>query len=83
MIIKYFAALRDQLGCDEETLDLPEAVTTVGQLKTLLQQREGVWSQALADENTLLVAVNHNQADEQTRISNNDEVAFFPPVTGG
>lgn len=80
--ILYFARLRDQLECAEETYELPSERCTVDELKQQLSQRGDAWQQAFAD-NQLLVAVNQTMAHGETVISADDEVGFFPPVTGG
>ncbi|RCX30702.1 molybdopterin converting factor subunit 1 [Thioalbus denitrificans] len=81
--ILYFARLREQLGTGAETLPLPEGVTDVAGLRHLLQARQGVWSEALGGSARVLVAVNQEMAEDATVLSDGDEVAFFPPVTGG
>ncbi|MDM3871885.1 molybdopterin converting factor subunit 1 [Porticoccus sp. W117] len=79
--LKYFAALRDQLNCDGEQLTL-EDVSTVAELRELLAERGGVWAQQLLDGRNL-AAVNQQMATADTAVNDGDEVAFFPPVTGG
>jgi molybdopterin synthase sulfur carrier subunit len=79
----YFARLRDELGCAEESLVLPQGVNTVAALRSHLMARGGVWQQALASNGALRVAVNQDIAQPATAVGPDDEVAFFPPVTGG
>ncbi|MGS2724717.1 molybdopterin converting factor subunit 1 [Porticoccus sp. GXU_MW_L64] len=79
--LKYFAALRDHLQTDGEQLDAV-GVCTVAELRQLLSNRGGVWSQHLLSDHTL-AAVNQQMATPQTSVNDGDEVAFFPPVTGG
>lgn len=81
--ILYFASLRENLGQSREQLPLSSAVNDVAQLKTLLAQRDENWQQVFASDLPLMCAVNQNMANDQTRVSDGDEVAFFPPVTGG
>jgi sulfur-carrier protein len=81
--LRYFAALREQLGLADEALALPPEVTTVAGLRAYLMQRGGVWQSALATNRALRVAVNQDMAQPTTPIKSGDEVAFFPPVTGG
>jgi len=83
MILKCFAALREQLNCEEEYFELPEDIKTVAELIQLLQQRSSIWKKAFDDEQMILIAVNQNSANLDTKIHKQDEVAFFPPVTGG
>jgi molybdopterin synthase sulfur carrier subunit len=80
--LRYFASLREILGIGEETVSLPDAVDTVAGLQQWLQTRGEPWRDALADER-LLVAVNQEVGDMQTAVTDGDEVAWFPPVTGG
>ena len=79
--LKYFAALRDHLNCDGEQLVATEA-SNVAELRELLAERGGVWAEQLLD-NRNLAAVNQQMASAETPIADGDEVAFFPPVTGG
>ncbi len=79
----FFAALREQLGVADESIDLPEGVTTVEALRSHLTQRGEAWRQALAAGRALRVAVNQDMATPTTSIKAGDEIAFFPPVTGG
>ncbi len=79
--VRFFASLRERLGEDETTLEVPEA-TTVGEIQQQLAQRGETWAQSLA-QNRLLVAVNQAMARPDTPVEDGDEVAFFPPVTGG
>ena len=79
----YFAALREQLGCAEESLALPVDVGTVAGLRAHLMTRGGPWQTSLAATRALRVAVNQVMAQPGTPVKAGDEVAFFPPVTGG
>jgi sulfur-carrier protein len=81
--ILYFAKLREDLGKSAEELDLPEDIATVAALRSHLMARGGAWATVLAQGKALRVAVNHDMADAATPIKAGDEVAFFPPVTGG
>lgn len=79
--LKYFASLRDQLQTSEESL-ASYPYTNVAELKQALRERGEPW-QALLSGSNVLVAVNQNMAFDSTRIKDGDEIAFFPPVTGG
>lgn len=79
----YFAKLREQLGTSEETLDLPEGAAMVAMLLDVLRARGGIWAAALAAGGNFRVAVNQELASMTTPLANDDEVAIFPPVTGG
>ena len=79
----YFASLREQLGSSGESLDLPAGVADVRALRAHLASRGGAWTAALAETRSLRVAVNQELANWDTAIRDGDEIAFFPPVTGG
>ena len=79
----YFAGLREKLGSAGEELVLPDGVATVARLREHLSAREGVWREALSGKGALRVAVNQDMASADTAVKPGDEVAFFPPVTGG
>lgn len=79
----YFAGLREQLGSAGEEIDLPQGVASVEALRTHLAARGPVWQAALEGRATLRVAVNQTMAHAGTSVKSGDEVAFFPPVTGG
>jgi len=82
--ILYFASLREDLGMDRETLEVDDAaVSATSDLMKLLSQRGEQWRAVMLDNPNLLVAVNQETATPDTMLSDNDEVAFFPPVTGG
>lgn len=81
--VLYFARLREDLGRSAETLELPRDVTTVAALRDLLASRGGPWGDALRPDKAVRVAVNQEMAGDGTAVRAGDEVAFFPPVTGG
>jgi molybdopterin synthase sulfur carrier subunit len=81
--ILYLASLREQLGKSGEDLEIPPATSTVAGLRALLMARGGAWQTALAQGRALRVAVNQEMALPTTSVKPGDEVAFFPPVTGG
>ncbi len=80
--ILYFARLREALGLVSEELDLPQG-TNVAKLMALLAARGDTWQQEFAGSHPLRAAVNQTLAPNSTVINTGDEVAFFPPVTGG
>lgn len=84
MKIRYFAWLRDRIGVSEERIELPADVTTVGALQNLLAERHPAFGLALERHPELVKsAVNLEFAGPSRNIRPTDEVAFFPPVTGG
>ncbi len=79
----YFASIREQLGRERETLALPEGVQTVAELiQHLVDARGESWRRVLLAEK-VLVARNQEVVGRDARLAEGDEVAFFPPVTGG
>ena len=76
----YFAAIRDALGRSEEEMTLPEAVTTVAELVSFLEDRHPALSGRLG---TVRYAVNEVFADPATALTSGDVVAVIPPVSGG
>jgi molybdopterin synthase sulfur carrier subunit len=81
--VLYFAWLRERAGRAEETLPLPPGVATVGELAAWLRARDVAGAAAFADLGSVRAAVNQTFAPPATPLSDGDEVAFFPPVTGG
>ena len=81
--VLYFASIREKVGKESEDVELPKGVSTVWELKKHLQGRGGAWAEALADNKLLRMAVNQDMAQGTAAIKAGDEVAFFPPVTGG
>jgi molybdopterin synthase sulfur carrier subunit len=79
----FFARLREDLGTNAEELALPADVGTVAALRSHLAARGGAWSTTLAEGKAIRVAVNQAMAQPGTPVKPGDEVAFFPPVTGG
>ena len=81
--VLYFASLREQLCCDSEQLELEPELTDLAALTARLRQRGGAWEDALGPGHSLLTAVNAQVAGPPTRLSDGDEMAYLPPVTGG
>jgi molybdopterin synthase sulfur carrier subunit len=79
----YFAWLRQKVGRGEETLPLPDHVKTVSDLVAYLKTRGAGCSDAFADLDRIRVAVNQDHCGFEAVLHDSDEVAFFPPVTGG
>ena len=81
--ILYFASLREQLGTGSEELELSSGVTDLNALAGLLSSRGGSWSEVFDGDQTVMMALNQEAAKGDAPIADGDEVAFFPPVTGG
>lgn len=80
--VLYFASLREALGSSGEEIDLPTGVSTAGALRDHIIGRGQPWD-ALARAKNLRCAVNKAMVGFDATIKAGDEVAFFPPVTGG
>ena len=81
--ILYFAWLRERTGCGEEQISLPSAVSDVASLVTWLRSRSEKYAGAFTNPKLVRCAVNQVFADPATPVGPGDEIAFFPPVTGG
>ena len=81
--ILYFASLAETLGLSSEQLDLPADCDSVTDLVTLLRARGEPFLSTFDGKTRVLVAINQQMSDADMSINSNDEIAFFPPVTGG
>ena len=79
----FFASLRERLGKAGEEVDVPPNVTTVGALREHLRSRGGAWAEVFAPTRAVRAAINQDMVQPAAAIKAGDEVAFFPPVTGG
>ncbi len=83
MKILYFAWLRTKVGIAEETLTLPETVTSLYELIALLKERGGGYEEIFQDLDVVRVAIDQEYVTGDASLEKATEVAFFPPVTGG
>lgn len=83
MKVLYFAWLRARIGRADEELTLPLDVRDVGGLLEWLQTRGPGYAEALRDLSVVRVAVNQDYVGREHPVRDGDEVALFPPVTGG
>jgi len=82
MKILFFASLREQLNTEEEQWEELNGALTAGDILSQLQTRGEPWTSSL-NADRLLVSVNQEISNLKTKITIDDELAFFPPVTGG
>lgn len=81
--LKFFASVREKLGCGSEVLELDVAAISAHQVRELLIARGGVWSEVLAPNKALRMACNQQMLNNDVQLQDGAELAFFPPVTGG
>ncbi|NKB31757.1 MAG: molybdopterin converting factor subunit 1 [Pseudomonadales bacterium] len=81
--IHYFASIREQLEKDKEQISLPDGVASIDELISHLQTTDPKFNAVINTNNKVLVAVNQTVVDRSYKLSENDEIAFFPPMTGG
>ena len=83
MKLKYFAWLKDEVGCEEEEITLPVEINTVGGLINWLSQRSPRYEQAFEFIDVVKVVVNQAYVEYDHPIKNDDEAIFMPPIAGG
>ena len=81
--ILYFAHLREQLGRECDDLVLPERVANVAELIEFLKNADPVVNDIFKSTPKILVAINQVVVSRDSEVTQNDEIAFFPPMTGG
>ena len=81
--LRFFASVREKVGCSTMDLDLADEKITANQVRQLLITRGSPWDQAFASDKVLRMALNQNMIADDTDLRDGDELAFFPPVTGG
>jgi molybdopterin synthase sulfur carrier subunit len=80
--VLYLARLREAFARRQETMELASG-STVADLVASLRARGGPWASELAEGRAVRVAINHEMSPPTTALRDGDEVALFPPVTGG
>ena len=83
MIVKYFSWIKEHIGKSEEQIDLPSNITNVNQLINYLNEIDEKYNIIFEKKELIKIAVNKTYSSFETNITNSDEIAFFPPVTGG
>jgi molybdopterin synthase sulfur carrier subunit len=83
MKLLYFAWVRERIGRQEEDVDLPDEVTTVGELVDWLKGRGPEYEMALAEPRAIRVALDRVHVGPEAPVGGAREVALFPPMTGG
>ena len=83
MVVKYFSWIKEHIGKAEEVIDLPAGITTIKELISYLENLNDDYRLAFEKKNLIKIAINKSYSSIDDKIDNNDEIAFFPPVTGG
>ena len=83
MIIKYFSWIKEHIGKSEEQITIPSYITNVDQLINYLNEKDTKYNLLFEKKELIKIAVNKTYSSFDTKVSNSDEIAFFPPVTGG
>jgi sulfur-carrier protein len=83
MKVRYFAWVRERIGCAEEEIVLPPEVASVSDLMSWLAARDEGYASAFAVPNVIRAALDRVHVDHAAPLKNAREVAFFPPMTGG
>ncbi|MDP8567718.1 molybdopterin converting factor subunit 1 [Methylophilus aquaticus] len=81
--ILYFARIKEVVNYSSEQVSLPDEVETIIALKSWLSNRGETWQKLFSGSGVVRAAINHELVDDMATFDEGDEVAFFPPVTGG
>jgi molybdopterin synthase sulfur carrier subunit len=80
--VLFFAQVRELLGTAKVEVEASDKLNTAEDLRLQLAKKDDKWAKVMASDK-LLVAINQTMSPWNASIKDNDEVAFFPPVTGG
>ena len=83
MVIKYFSWVKELAETSEEQIELPDNIKNVEELIKFLIKKNKKYEKIFLKNDTVKIAINNVYANSSSKIKNNDEIAFFPPVTGG
>ena len=83
MQLRYFAWVREKLGCEHETIQLPQNVTTIKELINHLASRDEIYGSVFGQIEAIRAAKNDELVAPDTPINDTDDIALFPPMTGG
>lgn len=81
--LRYFAWVRERIGLETETITLPEQIKTIHDLLEFLKKRGENYAHALEHSEIIRTAINFEHSEHEQFISAGDEIALFPPMTGG
>ena len=83
MKVLYFSWIKDKIGKTHEDIEVKDNIKTIDDLIAYLKKINESYEEAFKDTSSIKVSINMETADFKDQINNNDEVAFFPPMTGG
>ena len=83
MKILYFSWIKDKIGKTHEDIKIKDNIKTIGDLIAYLKKSNESYEEVFKDTSSIKVSINMETANFKDQINNNDEVAFFPPMTGG
>ena len=83
MKILYFSWIKDKIGKTHEDIEIKDNIKTIDDLIVYLMKSNESYEEVFKDTSSIKVSINMETADFKDQINNNDEVAFFPPMTGG
>ena len=83
MNILYFSWIKDKLDKTKENITIDENISSVAELIAFLKSKDETYKEVFKDISSIRVSINMETANMEDPISNNDEIAFFPPMTGG
>ncbi len=83
LTLLYFARLRERLECPMERVEMPDSTGTVAGVVAQLRSRGGAWDEAFGSGRSWRISVNQRMGTLDSPVADGDEIAFFPPVTGG
>ena len=83
MKILYFSWIKDKIGKTHEDIEIKDNIKTINDLIAYLKKSNETYEEVFKDTSSIKVSINMETADFKDQINNNDEVAFFPPMTGG
>ena len=82
--ILFFAGIREMFGIHEKCIEIKESETSPEKLlKFLIEKEQGAWVELLNSKDSIRVAINQEVSDWDAVLTDGDELAFFPPITGG
>jgi len=83
MKVRYFAWVRERIGKEEEDIDPPAGVATVGELMAWLSRRGDEYAHAFENPKVIRAALDRSHVRADAALTGAREIAFFPPMTGG